>query len=154
MRLTINMIRSLNKAVNDFAEKHHMEWCHVNESSCAFLLKNKEDPVHQVLIRRVGEWLMVETCLTYPIKPTLKSLRWMNRLNANLGNIRLVIDDYLKFTEIVKLGELDLSSNEEVEGLFLGGTFWMMFHGQAIGNFLLGKLTEEESFDAIVGKKV
>lgn len=154
MGLTMNMIRSLNKAVNDFAEKHHMEWCHVNGSSCAFLLKNKEDPVHQVLIRRVGEWLMVETCLTYPIKPTLKNLRWMNRLNANLGNIRLVIDDYLKFTEIVKLGELDLSSNEEVEGLFLGGTFWMMFHGEAIGNFLLGKLTEEESFDAIVGKKV
>ena len=154
MGLTMNMIRSVNKAVKDFAEKHHMEWCRVDESSCTFLLKNNEDPVHQVLIRRVGEYLIVETCLTYPIKPTLKNLRWMNRLNANLGNIRLVIDDYLKFTEIVKLGELDLSSNEEVEGLFLGGTFWMMFHGEAIGNFLLGKLTEEESFDAIVGKKV
>ena len=150
----MNMIRSVNKAVKDFSERHRMECCCVDRPTCTFSLKNKEDPVHQVLIRRVGEWLMVETCLTYPIKPTLKNLRWMNRLNANLGNIRLVIDDYLKFTEIVKLGELDLSSNEEVEGLFLGGTFWMMFHGEAIGNFLLGKLTEEESFDAIVGKKV
>ena len=154
MSLTMNMIRSVNKAVKEFAEKHRMECYCVDSPTCTFSLKNKEDPVHQVLIRRVGEYLIVETCITYPIKPTLKNLRWMNRLNAHLGNIRLVIDGYLKFTESVKLDELDLSSDEEVVGLFLGGMFWMMVHGEAIGNFLLGKSTEEESVDAIIGKKV
>ncbi len=149
----MNMIRSVNKAVKEFSEKHHMECCCVDRPTCMFSLKNTDDPAHLVLIRRVGEYLIVETCLTYFIKPTLRNLRWMNRLNANFGDIRLVIDDFLKFTEIVKIDELDLSSNEEIGDLILRGNIWMMFHGKAIARFLLGEMTEEESFNAIAGNR-
>lgn len=140
----------LEAIIKGFAERHHMT-CRGNGFCRHFELHNEKDPIHFVMVHCECGVLVVETYLAYPINPTLKNLRWVNRLNASLPNVRLSIDASLKFTESVRLSDVDLTSEEVLEGLILGGTLWMMFNGKAIGDFLLGKATEAESYKAIAG---
>lgn len=142
----------LCKVVKEFAERHHMECRSASGSICAFTLQKEDVPNLQVEIRMLRQFLLVETSLMFPVKPTLQNLRWINRLNAQLPNVRLVIDGCLKFREVAKNEDVDFTSNEKLDGLFLGGMFWMLFHMKAIGAFLLGKMSEVESYGAIVGK--
>lgn len=142
----------LCKAVKEFADRHHMECRSASGSTCSFALQKEDLPNLLVEIRMLRQFLLVETCLMFPIKPTLKNLRWVNRLNAHLPNVRLVIDGSLKFREVVEIKDVEFTSNEKLDGLFLGGMFWMLFYMKAIGAFLRGKMSEDESCSAIIGK--
>ena len=141
----------LCKAVKEFADRHHMECRSASGSTWSFTLQKEDVPNLQVEIRMLRQFLLVETGLMFPVKPTLKNLRLVNRLNAQLPNVRLVIDGSLKFREVVEIKDVEFTSNEKLEGLFLGGMFWMLFHMKAIGAFLRGKMSEDESYGAIVG---
>lgn len=145
----VRRLRALRSAMEEFAGRHHMGFSAKGWMG-PFTLNCKYRLVRRIVIRRVGEYLAVESCFAIPAKTTCKNLHWVNRLNARLPNVRLAIDGGLKFVQFVKLEDLDLSSGENLDGALLGGMLWLVVHGEDVGNFLVGKMSETTSCNAIL----
>jgi len=135
-------------AVKAFAHRHHMEYVEERLPWC-LTLQNKNDPIHTIEIKYKQGVVLVETYFNYRIKLTARNLRWINRLNATFPKIRLVIENYLIFAETYPLSDLCSASHKRLLYDLLGGLFWMVYHQKAIGKFLLGEMTEKESYDCI-----
>lgn len=145
----IKTIIKLKSIAREFAVCHRMEFHEDGGVAGPFSLKSKENPVCEMVIWSKSAFLFVDTHLDYEVKPTLRNLRLINRLNVALPNVRLVIGKRLKFTMSVNLREL--TSEDELEPFFVSGLDWMRSHSDILVAFFLGNATEDVAYHEIVG---
>ena len=95
-------------------------------------------------VERVGDFILVRTYMPYPVRPTPRNLRLVNRLNCMFPDVKLVLDGYLRVCISRKLEPSALKSGESLDDMLLKGARWGEMFQSGLVMFFCGRHSDKE----------